>query len=150
MRFDMDHIVLNVQDVEGMVQFYVETLGLKPERVDLYRGRKAPFPSVRVNADTIIDLFPPEMWQGQVKKRPSKAKPDTRLNHFCLAIRNQDWAGFLTRIRKAGVRVSEGPVKRWGAHGTGISVYFHDPEGNRVEVRHYPAERRGRIEGLTS
>ena len=150
MRFALDHIALNVQNMEGMLRFYVDVLGLKPERLGLCRARNAPFPSVRVNADTIIDLFPPEMWQGRAGKRVARLRPDTRLNHFCLAIRKEQWAGLLRRLSKFGVPVLEGPVKRWGAHGTGTSVYFHDPDGNRVEVRHYPARVKGRTEELTS
>ena len=147
MHFDLDHIALNVRGMDSMLRFYVGILGLKPERLDLYRERKAPFASVRVNADTIIDLFPREMWQGKQRKRIRKANPDARLNHVCLVIRNEEWASFLRRIRKCGVPLLEGPVPRWGAHGTGISVYFHDPEGNRIEVRHYPTKGKGRMDG---
>jgi len=150
MHFDLDHIALNVRDMDSMIRFYVEVLGLKPERLDLYRQQKAPFPSVRVNANTIIDLFPPKMWQGKPRKHSQKANPDPRLNHVCLAIRNEEWASFLRRIRKNGVSLLEGPIPRWGAHGTGVSVYFHDPEGNRIEVRHYPARVKGLIEGIMS
>jgi catechol 2,3-dioxygenase-like lactoylglutathione lyase family enzyme len=150
MRFDLDHVALNVRDMDSMLRFYVEVLGLKPERLDLYRKRKAPFPSVRVNADTIIDLFSREMWQGRQRKSVEKLNPDTRLNHLCLVIRKEEWASFLKRIRKCGVHLLEGPVPRWGAHGTGISVYFHDPEGNTIEVRHYPAKVKRRTEGLMS
>ena len=74
MRFDLDHIALNVRDMDSMLRFYIAVLGLKPERLDLYRKRKAPFPSVRVNADTIIDLFPAEMWQGKLGTRSRKPK----------------------------------------------------------------------------
>ena len=121
MHFDLDHIALNVRDVDSMLRFYVNVLGLKPERLNLYQEQKAPFPSVRVNADTIIDLFPPEFWQEKQRKRIQKANPDTRLNHVCLAIRNDKWASLLRRIRKSGVSLLEGPVPRWGAHGTGVS-----------------------------
>ena len=33
-------------------------LGLKGERVEEFRAGKVGFPSVRINDDTIIDLFP--------------------------------------------------------------------------------------------
>ena len=55
---DLDHIVLNVSDIEKTVRFYTEVLGLQPERLDEFRAGKVGFPSVRVNSHTIIDLFP--------------------------------------------------------------------------------------------
>jgi len=54
----LDHIVLNVYDMDKVLDFYVNTLGLKPVRLSEYQQGKAPFPSVRVNEQTIIDLFP--------------------------------------------------------------------------------------------
>ena len=51
-----DHLVLNVADVERSRAFYTGPLGLEPVRVDEWRAGKAPFPSVRVTRETIIDL----------------------------------------------------------------------------------------------
>ena len=53
----MDHIVLRVRDVEESLRFYSEVLGLAVERVEQWRAGEVRFPSVRLNADTIIDLF---------------------------------------------------------------------------------------------
>jgi catechol 2,3-dioxygenase-like lactoylglutathione lyase family enzyme len=41
------------------------------------------------------------------------------------------------------------PVPRWGAHGTGISNYFLDPEGNLFEAQYYnqPNEAEGCLLG---
>jgi len=59
---EMDHIVLRVRDVEKSLHFYTEILGLKPERVEQFKAGAVRFPSVRLNDDTIIDLFPsPDM-----------------------------------------------------------------------------------------
>jgi catechol 2,3-dioxygenase-like lactoylglutathione lyase family enzyme len=33
--------------------------------------------------------------------------------------------------------VVEGPVRRYGARGEGLSVYIRDPDGLVVELRHY-------------
>ena len=49
----MDHIVLNVEDDEKMIAFYSEVLMFEPERLAEYRAGEVPFPSVRLNADTI-------------------------------------------------------------------------------------------------
>ena len=54
----LDHIVLNVGDIDRALNFYTEVLGLRGERVDEFRAGKVGFPSVRINAETIIDLFP--------------------------------------------------------------------------------------------
>jgi catechol 2,3-dioxygenase-like lactoylglutathione lyase family enzyme len=52
-----DHIVLNVADIDRSLNFYTEVLGLPGERVDEFKAGKVRFPSVRINAATIIDLF---------------------------------------------------------------------------------------------
>ena len=54
----MDHIVLNVQDMPRVLDFYINVLGLQGERLEEFQQGKVPFPSVRINADTLIDLFP--------------------------------------------------------------------------------------------
>ena len=60
----MDHIVLNVENIESMIAFYSKVLMLDSERLEEYRNGTVPFPSVRLNPDTIIDLFPKNMWQN--------------------------------------------------------------------------------------
>ena len=53
-----DHVVVNSADIERSLAWYCDKLGLEPERVDEWRRGQVFFPSVRVNAETIIDLFP--------------------------------------------------------------------------------------------
>jgi len=129
----MDHIVLNMEDDDKMISFYSKVLMMPTERLDEYSAGKVPFPSVRLNADTIIDLFPKKMWQ--------KSAPDgegrENLNHFCIALTKDNWQELLERLQVNTVPIEEGPVPRWGAHGTGTSVYFRDPEGNLIEARYY-------------
>jgi len=128
-----DHIVLNVEDEENMVRFYEEILGFPAERMDAYRKGEVPFPSARVNADTIIDFFPKKMWSGKGPDR--KGRPN--LNHFCIACGKGDWDALKKRLEENGIPIEDGPGKRWGARGDGISIYFRDPEDNLVEVRYY-------------
>jgi catechol 2,3-dioxygenase-like lactoylglutathione lyase family enzyme len=131
----MDHIVLNVEDDEKMINFYSRVMMLVPERVEEYRAGNIPFPSVRLNPDTIIDLFPKKMWQ---KSAPS-GQGRENLNHLCISLSRETWEDLLQRLTTNHVDIEEGPVPRWGAHGTGTSIYFRDPEGNRIEARHYGA-----------
>lgn len=129
----MDHIVLNVTDDEAMMAFYSQVLQLAPERLEEYNAGAVPFPSVRLNAQTIIDLFPKKMWQKTA--RTGQCPPN--LNHFCIALRQETWNALVERLNTHSVAIEEGPVPRWGALGTGTSIYFRDPEGNLIEARYY-------------
>ncbi|MFZ0447779.1 MAG: VOC family protein [Desulfatiglandaceae bacterium] len=129
----MDHIVLNVEDEERMIYFYSKVLMLASERLEEYRAGKVPFPSVRMNSETIIDLFPKKMWQ----KNNTIGKGINNLNHFCISMNKKTWDDLLERLDANNVNIEEGPVPRWGARGTGTSLYFRDPEGNLIEARYY-------------
>lgn len=129
----LDHIVLNVKDDEKMMAFYSKVLRLKPERLAEYRAGDVPFPSVRLNADTIIDLFPKKMWQKIERSRQGREN----LNHFCFALSEEAWQDLLQRLEAHNVKIEDGPVPRWGALGTGTSIYFRDPEENLIEARYY-------------
>ncbi|MFD8911828.1 VOC family protein [Streptomyces sp. NPDC059575] len=119
-----DHLVLNVADVERSLGFYTGFLGLEPVNVDAWRAGKAPFPSVRVAPETIIDVV-------------GKPRGESNVDHICLTVDPLDWAEFL---ESAQVNVLEGPVQRDGARGTATSVYVQDPDGNTVELRWYPQD----------
>jgi len=130
---ELDHIVLNVSDIDRALKFYTEVLGLKGERVDEFRAGKVSFPSVRITDKTIIDLFPN-------KDRASNSGPEKavgNLNHFCLVVGADSFSGIVDYLAEHHVTVREGPVSRWGAQGRATSVYFLDPDGNEVEIRCY-------------
>ena len=133
MKCTMDHIVLNVIEDTRMIEFYTNVLELKPERLDKYKAGKVPFPSVRLNETTIIDLFPKELW-AEGSKNPSTS---TNLNHFCITLTKGEWTRLMARLERNKTLIDVGPVHRWGAKGAGTSVYFKDPEGNVIEARYY-------------
>jgi catechol 2,3-dioxygenase-like lactoylglutathione lyase family enzyme len=110
---------------------------LATERLAEYRNGRVPFPSVRLNCDTIIDLFPKKLWQKAGQTGPGREN----LNHFCIAVGKPEWDNLIKRLRANNIEIEEGPVPRWGAHGTGTSVYFRDPQRNLIEARYYdPAD----------
>ena len=130
---DLDHIVLNVGDIEQSLIFYTEILGLTGERVDEFNAGKVGFPSVRINAATIIDLFP-----NKDRSHPrTGAKVDGNLNQLCLVVGADDFADTVDYLKEKQIGIREGPVSRWGARGRATSVYFHDPDGNEIEIRCY-------------
>lgn len=130
---ELDHIVLNVADVERSLTFYTGVLGLAGERVEEYRAGKVGFPSVRINEGTIIDLFPTKVDSNS----PAGEKKLANLNHFCLVVGPADFAGLTDYLASHQVVIRQGPVERWGARGRATSVYFFDPDGNEIEIRCY-------------
>ena len=125
----MDHIVLNVSDVERSLDFYSDVLGLKPERVEEFRSGKITFPSVRISESCLIDLV-----------QAPEAAPDSirqNLAHFCLTAEAIDLGELADSLEAQGVRITTRPVSRWGARGQATSIYLLDPDGNEIEIRHY-------------
>ena len=130
---ELDHIVLNVGDIERSLSFYTEVLGLKGERVEEFKSGKVGFPSVRINDGTIIDLFP----TPQSAPQGGDEKNSGNLNQFCLVVGATDFSGIVEYLAANQIAVRDGPVSRWGARGRATSVYFLDPDGNEVEIRCY-------------
>lgn len=117
----LDHLVLNVADTRRSLDFYVGTLGLEPERVEEWEAGEVFFPSVRIDAGSIIDLL----------ETPRGAE---NVDHFCLVV-DDDVDELAAR---GDLGVVEGPADRWGAQGMARSIYIRDPDGNLVELRSYP------------
>jgi catechol 2,3-dioxygenase-like lactoylglutathione lyase family enzyme len=118
----LDHFVLVVADVERTMAWYQEHLGLDPMRVDEWRAGEVPFPSLRVTADTIIDVI------------PGHDGATGHLDHVCFVVSQDDLASFR---EQSGVTI-EDEGERFGARGMASSVYVRDPDGLVVELRAYP------------
>ena len=117
-----DHVVLNVADVERSLAWYCGELGLAPERVDEWRRGEILFPSVRIDAHTLIDLLASE-------------RSGTNVDHVCLVIEPTDLAAVAASGR---FDVMTGPTDGlYGAQGFATSLYVRDPDGNVVELRAY-------------
>jgi catechol 2,3-dioxygenase-like lactoylglutathione lyase family enzyme len=127
----LDHVVFRVADVERSLAFYTGTLGLAPVRVDEWRAGEVLFPSVRVDAHTIIDIFPRELARDDGSSDAAVAR---NVDHVCLVLEPCD----LAALAASGTfDVVGGPAELFGARGQGQGLYVRDPDGNVVELRHY-------------
>lgn len=118
---DLDHVVIMTEDVEASLGWWCGVLGLAPVRVEEWRAGRAPFPSVRINEGTIIDLL-------------AGSPTGRNMDHVCLAITGTD----VDRLAASGVfEALDGPGPRFGARGEGTSLYVRSPEGTTVELRTY-------------
>jgi catechol 2,3-dioxygenase-like lactoylglutathione lyase family enzyme len=118
-----DHLVLRVADVERSLAWYRDRLGLAVERDDEWRRGEVLFPSVRIDAGTVIDLLAGE-------------RSGTNVDHLCLVLADFDPDAAAV---SGEWDVAVEPMDVWGARGMGRSLYVHDPDGNVVELRSYPA-----------
>jgi len=117
-----DHLVLRCADIDTTLAWYVDLLGMQPLRVKEWRAGEIPFPSVRVDAGTIIDLV------------RGVAAGSGSLDHFCLVV---DAVDLVALAASGEFDVVDGPATRYGARGNGTSLYVRDPDGVIVELRHY-------------
>lgn len=114
----IDHVVLRVRDLAAMVRFYEQALGFKEER----RLEKIGLVQMRAGA-SMLDLVAAERNPGS-----------PNMDHLCFRVEPFDRDTIVMRLSPLGISVGE-TVERYGAEGNGPSVYFHDPEGNQIELK---------------
>jgi glyoxylase I family protein len=114
----LDHVVLRVRDQAASQQFYVDVLGCTVERVN------APLSLIHLRfGEQLIDLL------------PGNGDGGTGMDHVCLSIRCDDLGKVADMLRAKGVKL-EGEIRdRFGAWGSGPSLYFRDLDGYRVELK---------------
>ncbi len=129
---EIDHLVLRTERLEAMIAFYTDVLGMSVERrlddiglIQLRAGR------------SLLDLVPVDSELGRKGGAPAGAH-GRNLDHFCLPVGPFDEAAIRDRLTELGVAAGS-TERRYGAEGTGPSIYIQDPDGNTVELKG-PAE----------
>ena len=124
MTVKLDHSVLHVSNWERSNAFYQEVLGA--EVVSKGPGWSYRFGEAQLN------LHGPGVDATPVAKLP--VQPGG--SDLCF-----EWPGPIeeaqAHLEACGVEVELGPVERPGAKGTGLSVYFRDPDGSLLEFISY-------------
>lgn len=120
----IDHIVLTVKNIDVTTDFYARALGM--EVVTFGAGRQAlSFGSQKFN-----------LHEAGKELEPKADRPTPGAIDICL-ITDSPIEEVVAELSRAGVQVIEGPVKRTGATGPILSVYFRDPDDNLIEVSNY-------------
>ncbi len=123
----IDHVVLNVRDVEGAAAWYERVLGMRREIVGpdrrvalLFGGQKINLRPVSANRDT---------WITGASDAPGAADLC-----FVTAVAPEN---VIAHLAACEVPIIDGPVFRTGALGPMRSVYCRDPDGNLIEIATY-------------
>jgi catechol 2,3-dioxygenase-like lactoylglutathione lyase family enzyme len=125
----LDHLVLNAKDVERMIAFYRDILGLEILRLKEFHEGQVGFVSVRISPETIIDIRPID----------AEAALTPNVDHYCLVLGPTDMQQLHATLQAQGVRVEAAVRPAWGAQGYGEQFKLWDPEGNKIELRCYAA-----------
>jgi glyoxylase I family protein len=123
----IDHVVLRVTDLDAALAFYRDALGLSVER-QLDIG----LVQLRAGA-SLIDLVPVSSPLGQLGGA-GPATDGRNMDHFALELRRFDADAISKYLTARGIEHGE-PAQRYGAKGTGPSIYIKDPDGNTVELK---------------
>ena len=120
----IDHIVLTVADIDATCEFYSRALNMQV--LSFGAGRIAlSFGQQKINLHQAGKEFEPKAM------RPTPGSAD-----FCM-ITETPISQVMLHLQACGVDLLEGPVRRTGATGTLLSVYFRDPDSNLIEVSNY-------------
>jgi glyoxylase I family protein len=122
---ELDHVVLRCADQARALDFYTRILGLKEER----RLESIGLIQLRAGA-SMLDLVPADTPRDQAGRN---------VDHFCLGVEAADLREVVRYLRENSVVVESDPKTRYGARGSGLSIYVRDPEGNVVELKQMPS-----------
>ncbi len=117
----IDHVVIRVKNLDGMIAFYRDVFGCKLERGP-GEGRLA---QLRAGL-SLLDLVSVDDHSG------THAAPN--MDHVCFQIDPWDAAAIQAQLRLHDVEFGD-IEDRYGASGMGPSIYLKDPEGNMVELK---------------
>lgn len=126
----LDHLVINVKDVDAAASWYERVLGMK-------RVVSEPRPGRKVTSM--------HFGRQKINLRPHTASQEQWFTGRAIAPGSDDLC-FLTQstpeqvadhFRNCDVAIEEGPGEKNGAMGLIVSVYCRDPDGNLIEVSSY-------------
>lgn len=130
----LDHAVIAVSDWQVSTAFYRDVVGAEVIGVG---GDRVAF---RIGPTQLNVHGPGVDLTGNVARLP--VRPGN--SDICFV-----WDGpieaAVDHLRNHGVEIETGPVQRFGAGGTGTSVYFRDPDGSLLEFISYSGTSPGAV-----
>jgi catechol 2,3-dioxygenase-like lactoylglutathione lyase family enzyme len=125
----LDHLVLNVMDVEASASWYEGVLGMNRETHDSPSGSHLSLLFGRQK----INLRPINAGQTEwfTARQPIAGSAD-----LCFLVDAKP-ADVVRHLAEVGVEVEQGPITKKGALGPICSVYCRDPDGSLIEISSY-------------
>ena len=124
----IDHVVLRVRNVSESLDFYCGVLGCEIER----NVKNIGLIQLRAG-QSLIDLVDIESELGRRGGAPAGSE-GRNLDHFALRIESFDEEKIRDWLAQHDIDAGDSK-DRYGAEGSGPSVYITDPDGNIVELK---------------
>ena len=124
----IDHVALNVRNLDKSVEFYTRVIGLK------ITAREPSKPGI----EYFLDCGPSLLGIIQAKNLDDAhpfAHEGLGANHFSFRVHSDDFEPMIKRLEEHGVTIeyAKKREKSW-------SLYFYDMDGNKLEVTAWPLE----------
>jgi len=121
----LDHVGILVSDMDKALAFY-RALGLEVLRVSPPRQDGTRSAVIRAGMQE-INVFSGSAIAPGGARQPAGGVID----HFCLNMDAASIDQLIGDLTRAGLAIAEGPTKR----RDGTTVFVHDPDGIRIELR---------------
>ena len=124
----IDHVAINVRDLKKSLEFYTGALGLNVTE------REYSKPGVEYFLDCGSSLI--GLIQGKTQDGEHLLKEEgLGGNHLAFRVRTGDFDKAVEELKKQNIPItfSKKREKSW-------SVYFSDPDGNKLEITAWPLE----------
>ena len=119
----LHHVALSVADMDKTLKFY-QALGLTLLRTSGPGADGVRSAVLRIGSQELNVFHTPGFVAGD-------DADGTGMHHYCLDMDAGSMDELIAELGHAGLRVVRGPVQR----RDGTSVFVHDPDGVRVELR---------------
>jgi len=127
----LDHLVVQVSDVDASAEWYGRVLGMAREDVSPEPGRP-PRTAMRFGRQK-INLRPIAASKAEWFTADHEAAGSEDLCFLTDAAPDE----VVRHLRAQGIAIVAGPGPRQGAQGTLMSVYCRDPDGSLIEIASY-------------
>jgi len=124
----IDHAAINTADLDRSLEFYTKVLGLK------VTDREPSKPGIEYFLDCGSSLI--GLIQGDPKGEKHLLQNDgLGGNHISFRVNSRDFDQAVEELKKSNV-----PIQFVKKREKSWSVYFNDPDGNKLEITAWPEE----------
>ena len=124
----VDHVAINVKDLDRSLEFYTKVIGLKI----------SPREHQKPGTEHFLDCGPSlvGLIQGNAAEGLHLLQNEgIGANHLSFRVRTTEFDAAVEELKKNGV-----PVNFVKKRDRSWSVYFEDPDGNKLEITAWPQE----------